>query len=342
MASENHRDLANAIKNVHQTLRQEAKKIGEEDAWREHCEKREVLKSYSQAMRKLATEHWDKNSADEQNKKAISRVKWIVEQCEDYFFTGKKLKAFQKEQALCLKYDLNIDILAEHEGISCKASDVVTVLDVGSCYNPFKNFPRFNVVAVDIAPASSDVHECDFLNVELREGECNPFNSDGKITSLKAASYDVVIFSLLLEYFPTSKQRYICCSKASKLLVPGGILCIVTPDSKHATANAGIMKKWRYALASEGLLRIEYDKLPHLHCMVFRKCIHSSLSRQWLSSMILSDTKNGKSVSGSPEQLMVIPQDYHSYAEEEDGFYVPEVRDSDESIATIFADLPTL
>lgn len=341
MATGNHRELANAIKNVHQTLRLEAKKIGEEKAWREHCQKSEVLQNYSQAMQQLATEHWEKNSSDTQNKRAVSRVQWIVKQCEDYFFSERKFQAFQKEIAFCSRFNLHGDILEEYKSKASEVPEVVNVLDVGSCYNPFKIFSRFNVVAVDIAPASFDVYKCDFLNLDVLEDKSKPTKLDGEITSLAAASFEVIIFSLLLEYLPSSKQRYKCCSKASKLLAPGGILCIVTPDSKHATANSGIMKKWRYALASEGLLRIEYDKLPHLHCMVFRKCIHPCLAREWLSSVMLSDTKKGKSISGSPEQLMVIPQDFHSYSEEQDNLK-HEVRDDDESIATIFADLPTL
>ena len=43
MASQNHRELANIVKNVHQMLRSEAHKVGEEMAWAEHCLRTDVL-----------------------------------------------------------------------------------------------------------------------------------------------------------------------------------------------------------------------------------------------------------------------------------------------------------
>lgn len=294
-------------------------------------------------MRQLATEFWDKNADDDQNIKAVSRVSWTVKQCEDYFFCGGMDVAFKKEIALCLRFNLDTLEILQHSPDPDNVLGNLRVLDVGSCYNPFQKFSKFDVVAVDIAPASNDVQECDFLDLKILERGSKPLNFSGKITELSAASFDVVVFSLLLEYLPSCKQRYICCSNASRVLTPGGILCIITPDSKHATANSGVMKKWKYALANEGLLRIEYDKLPHLHCMVFRKCMHSTLSKQWLSSSVASDLKKGKSFSGPPEELMVIPQDFQNYSPEQDEENVEfDIRDDDETIASIFAGLPAL
>lgn len=43
MASDGHQALASTIKNVHQTLRLEARKVGEEKAWQDHCQRVEVL-----------------------------------------------------------------------------------------------------------------------------------------------------------------------------------------------------------------------------------------------------------------------------------------------------------
>lgn len=288
-------------------------------------------------MRQLATEFWDKNADDDQNKKAVSRVRWIIKQCEDYYFSGGMHDAFERENSLCSKYNITTNTTTQSR---ISVTERLKVLDVGSCYNPFHKFPRFDVIAVDIAPASSDVHQCDFLNLKILDDSITPMNPCGKISELTAASFDVVVFSLLLEYLPSSKQRYSCCSKASRLLTPGGILCIVTPDSKHATANAQIFKKWKYALANEGLLRIQYDKLPHLHCMVFRKCINSTLPHHWLSKSLETEIKRGKPVLDQPHQLMVIPQDFQSHKESNEGNGTADARDNDETVASIFADLP--
>lgn len=296
-------------------------------------------------MRLLATEHWDKNADDVQNKNAVSRISWIVKQCEDYYYSGGITEAFNKELTSCVRFKLETDNIVSRKPHSYIVAPKLRVLDVGSCYSPFKNVSRFDVVAIDIAPASEDVMQCDFLNLEVTEQNGTPLNSNGRIRQLPASSFDVIIFSLLLEYLPSSKLRYVCCSKASQLLVPGGILCIITPDSKHATANSGIMKKWKYALANLGLLRIQYDKLPHLHCMVFRKCVHSTLSQHWLTSSLASELKRGKSFTDEPEQLMVIPQDGHSYPEcdqYDKDYVINNTRDDDETVASIFADLPAL
>ncbi|XP_034232409.1 S-adenosylmethionine sensor upstream of mTORC1 [Thrips palmi] len=341
MASDGHQALASSIKNVHQTLRLEARKVGEEKAWFDHCQRGEVLQTYAQAMKQLATEHWDRNADDDQNKKAVSRISWIVKQCEDYYYSDGMNESFSKELALCLRFKLDTNEILDHKPDKHILRPKLRVLDVGSCYNPFKKFPRFDVVAVDIAPASEDVLHCDFLNLEVTDQRSAKLHSNERIHQLCAASFNVVIFSLLLEYLPSSKQRYVCCSKASQLLAPGGILCIVTPDSKHATANSGIMKKWKYALANVGLLRIQYDKLPHLHCMVFRKCVHSTVSKQWLTSSLASESRKGKFFD-APEQLMAIPQDYHLYQEHEKECVIDDTRDDDETVASIFADLPAL
>ncbi|KAJ1523519.1 hypothetical protein ONE63_001371 [Megalurothrips usitatus] len=342
MAEKKHKDLASAIKNVHQTLRLEARKVGEEKAWLEHCGKTDVLQNYAKAMRQLATEFWEKNAIDEQNKGAVSRVQWTVEQCEKYFFMGGSLDAFNKEISLCRKFNVETNEIAKSLHGILRVPQNLKVLDVGSCYNPFQKFSKFDVVAVDIAPASNDVYECDFLNLKVLEKGDTSQNAGGKIAELVEGSFDVVVFSLLLEYFPSCKQRYTCCSKASKLLAPAGILCIITPDSKHATANSGIMKRWRYALANEGLLRIEYDKLPHLHCMVFRKCVHPLLAKEWLSSSLSTENRKGKNFSDPPEELMVIPQDFQCYSEKDERNVVDDVREEDEAIASAFADLPEL
>lgn len=292
---------------------------------------------YAQAMCKLATEYWERNANDDQNKGAVSRVQWVVQHCENYYFSGGLKNAFAKEISLCHRFNLKTgDILEPNSPTQLR------VLDVGSCYNPFQGYSRFEVVAIDIAPASRDVHQCDFLNVEILEKGGWSQNVTGRITDLTKESFDVVVFSLLLEYLPSSKQRYTCCSNASKLLAPGGILCVITPDSKHASANSRIMKKWKFALAHAGLLRIEYEKLPHLHCMVFRKCCHPDLAVQWLNSSLVAENRKGTSFSDSPDQLMVIPQDFNYYSENDSDADAVDVRDDDETIASAFADLPEL
>ena len=51
-----------------------------------------------------------------------------------------------------------------------------------------------------------------------------------------------------------------------------GVLVIVTPDSSHVNKRAAQMKSWQTALETHlGFKRFKYEKLTHLHCMIFRK-----------------------------------------------------------------------
>ena len=92
-----------------------------------------------------------------------------------------------------------------------------------------------------------------------------------KIKYLVESSYDAVIFCLLLEYIPTPELRLKCCEKAYRLLRAGGVLVIVTPDSKHVGRNVYLYKYWQMALMSLGFMRIKYEKHEHFHAMAFRK-----------------------------------------------------------------------
>ena len=86
-----------------------------------------------------------------------------------------------------------------------------------------------------------------------------------------AESCHVVVFSLLLEYLPTSRQRIACCQTAWKLLVVDGLLLIVTPDSRQQHRNHRFTRDWRKTIESIGFARCRYEKLQHLHCMAFRR-----------------------------------------------------------------------
>ena len=45
----------------------------------------------------------------------------------------------------------------------------ISVLDVGSCYNPFKEFEELDVLPLDLCPALESVYQCDFLTVPVGE-----------------------------------------------------------------------------------------------------------------------------------------------------------------------------
>ncbi|XP_060533545.1 S-adenosylmethionine sensor upstream of mTORC1 [Cylas formicarius] len=268
MASLEHISLANFIKSVHKKLREEAVILGVEEAWQSHCNDSETLKQYSNAMKSLATEYWETRCMERRS--AYSRIDWVFQSCKEYFLYIHKYR--DKEVSVSRKHNIEKrDIVFSSFGNKLK------LLDVGSCYNPFKQFLEFEVTAIDIAPASSEVFKCDFLTINVdRE-----LIIEDKVISLRESSFDIVVFCLLLEYLPSSNQRFECCQKAYQLLKPEGILVIITPDSKHVGANAKLMKSWRLVLAKMGFMRVKYEKLTFLHCMIFRKAAAQNVAQRW-------------------------------------------------------------
>lgn len=311
-ASEDHLKLSSEIKSLHSTLRQKTKKLGAKRAWQDHLQAKSKLQSYAKAMKDLAVNHWEVNNRKqkEANSKAQqrSRIEWTVNYCREYFLSEDLITKIRQRE-LRLLDELKIDCTEINRLIAERKVPVekIKLLDVGSCYNPFNPFPEFNVTAVDIAPAIEEVFECDFLNVELGDSTVvSEIDSKSqKISKLNLKSYDVVVFSLLLEYLPTSEQRLKCCEKACKLLKDEGLLCIITPDSKHIGMNAKLMKTWRYALAQLGLGRIKIEKLEHITCMVFRKCLDPEISLRW--SRLHKEPYM--------EYVMEIPQDFNDTEE---------------------------
>jgi 25S rRNA (adenine2142-N1)-methyltransferase len=164
----------------------------------------------------------------------------------------------------------------------------IRVLDVGSCYNPFAVFADLQVTALDIAPAVPSVARCDFLSVPVTAEVTRIHSSNGDscdlkresfgldghgfitIHNLQTSSFQVVVFGLLLSYMPCPHQRFACCKKARALLEPGGLLVITSEDSSHVGKAVLRMKAWKRAIESLGFQRWRYEKLPHLHGLVFR------------------------------------------------------------------------
>lgn len=219
-------------------------------------------------MFELATDYWSKSA---KNGSAHCRIEWIINQCKDYYHNNGFKKFWDKEVHLS-KIQLPEDQSIQPEYYS--KIELLKILDVGSCYNPLSKEELFDVRAVDIAPYSKDVEKCDFISLKISNFDIYN-NHDNSVCGLCENSYDTVVFSLFLEYIPSANKRFLCCKNAYNLLKPGGILIIVTPDSKHQGSNSKIINtSWKVLLAKLGFMRIKYEKLTHLHCMVFRKCIY--------------------------------------------------------------------
>ncbi|XP_047985714.1 S-adenosylmethionine sensor upstream of mTORC1 [Leguminivora glycinivorella] len=290
MASKEHKELANIIKEVHASLRKSSLEVGAENAWREHCKNKNILSKYAESMHKLATTHWEKTCGSEHSE-AISRIEWTADLVHSYFLQKCYLSHRLKEYEIAVK--MNIEITMEEH-----FAEPLKLIDVGSCYNPFQKYSFFDVLAVDLCPANMSVYECDFLEVPCG---ASLKKTAKKINQLPTQHFDIVTFCFLLEYLPSSCLRIKACIKAYDILKPGGILVINTPDSKHVGANGKLMKNWRYTLACIGFSRIKYEKFKHMHCMAFRKSLNKDVAIRWAT--LHKDT--------NMEFTLHIPQDFN-------------------------------
>lgn len=269
-------------------------------------------------MHKLASEFWDTNN---KNEPSSCRISWIANNVLKYF-QDDYLHEITREKSLAQRFNVNWDV---DNDISMPENPFY-LLDVGSCYNPFQKYLSFKVMPIDLAPAIENVVKCDFLSVSL-DFELNIF--ENVCHTIPLSTFDIVVFSLFLEYFPSPQQRYKCCEKAYKVLKPGGLLVIATPDSSHASYNSLLMKNWKISLSNLGFWRIKYEKLTHIHCMMFRKCLIEQIPRTWLHCM---------NITCNVEDLITIPQDSRNYDEIDDSSKIQEQRD-DNTVVNLFSEL---
>ncbi|XP_041350485.1 S-adenosylmethionine sensor upstream of mTORC1-like [Gigantopelta aegis] len=214
----------------------------------------------------------------------------------------------------------------------------IRLLDVGSCYNPFLQFPEFLAVGIDISPAKPSVYRCDFLHLEtvkplqVASDTLTTYvnNLRDPIEKLPRDIFHMVVFSLLLEYFPSAYQRWLCCQKAHSLLTINGLLLIITPDSKTQHKNAGMIKSWRVAIESMGFVRWRYVKQEHLHCMAFRK-----VAKPESDNCLVNDV--------SPDMLY-IPQDFNDLGHDDAilSHYSPFTAEDEDYFRSTMSELPAL
>ncbi|RUS80647.1 hypothetical protein EGW08_011597 [Elysia chlorotica] len=341
MVKDQHQKLSGVIKGLHKQLRRAYRESDGDhvSVWERHIKDSARMERYAQAMHQLATQHWSvhpdtriqwcRQAALEYffgggiHLALEKDMKRKMRQCLSKTptdLTNHTLKEF----GTCtsedeIKNNFEEEMQQVRENIPAKGH--VRLLDVGSCYNPFLECPEFESIGIDLSPATQSVYQCDFLQLELTPSLAHPPSSSdlnptplttalglslapqsSPVTRLPRASFQVVVFSLLLEYLPAAAQRWACCVKAHSLLQPHGLLLIVTPDSNSAYRNAPMMKSWRQALEHLGFHRWKYHKMEHVHCMAFRK-VKEELPERFPESV---------------ENLLYIPQDFSDACYDDD------------------------
>jgi len=151
----------------------------------------------------------------------------------------------------------------------------VTVLDIGSCTNPFGRFPELEPLALDLNPQlGKGVVKGDFLELpimhsaDVASGERYRIGPSSELQCLTAGSFDVVVLSLVLSYQGDAQQRSEMVARARRCLREGGLLIIVevascllpnkyvdiaTWDFRRAAA------KWSSVIEGAGFQRLRFE-----------------------------------------------------------------------------------
>jgi len=332
MVDANHLTLASNIKSVHKSLRKAvAKGEDPEIVWQKHLDNHQVLQNYASSMRDLATNHWPLLSSQDED---TCRIVWIHNQIVGYFHEGGMAEEWKKDEKRRNKLGEGFGV-AQNEAIQING---LAVLDVGSCYNPFSRYKNLFIIPIDIAPADNQVFKCDFLSVKM--SDVNIF-SDSEVVSLSRGGFKAVIFSFLLEYLPTTRQRYKCVKKAAEILEKDGLLVIVTPDSCHSTKNSRQLKDWRTGLGLMGLAKVTYEKTKHFHGLTYRK-----VSEQQKDLVVLEVAKKLSITGDATEEyisdLFYIPQDFNQSDKDEKQEQVEFTEEERENLIEDFLELPGL
>ena len=257
----------------------------------------EALKTYAVAAHFMGAKDWVKNGND-----------WMRNQAVQYFLQGgaKKRRLKDQRKSSGSEQCSNGDRKRKSSEPVNGSGDLLRLVDVGSCYNPFESPTDksiFEVVALDLRPVDdSSVYKCDFL--ELRVGGSTSSliatllpgcgkgasNSSFKLCQLPGGNYDVVCMSLVLSYLPSPQSRLHMVSKARELLKGpcsssegyyGGLLLIVEKESVLAgSLSPELKKRWRESVESVGFAHLRYELLStgdrRSHCYAFRAVDRSS------------------------------------------------------------------
>ena len=103
----------------------------------------------------------------------------------------------------------------------------IRLLDVGSCYDPFRRFEDLEVTAFDLCPAPTaaapTVFKGDMLTMSITPSDSSaipttPGAADETLKSLPQGSFDVVTLCLVLSYIPDPWDRTRAVWNARRLL----------------------------------------------------------------------------------------------------------------------------
>jgi hypothetical protein len=220
---------------------------------------------------------------------------WMLSMCADYFRGGYALRTYRRRAARRGGDAIAATAaVARPDGECDRDSDLlegrdVRLLDVGSCYNPFKEAAGFKVTALDLCPTDASVLQCDFLALQVG-GDAPVLTERSGVTqlvSLAPASFEAVTMSLVLNYLPSPELRADMVAKARQLLVPAnegrphssGLLLIAEKESAFAAdkdaSGRTLVSAFEGAVEAAGFERVTHRELRvdgrTTHVFTFRR-----------------------------------------------------------------------
>ena len=238
-----------------------------------------ALARYADSMATLAQQHW----APDEETRGGCRIAWCVETAREFFRAslgteaGAQRGRGTKRPAPDSAAERLVDSRTEGNGARLK------LLDVGSCYDPFRRFGDLDVTAFDLCPAPTaapTVFTGDMLRLDVLPpsdsadslAPSEPITPGAQLAALPQGSFDCVTLCLVLSYIPDPLERTRAVWTARRLLRPRGLLLIVTPHSTNRQSNSvslPIFSEWRAALAELGFKHHTYNRLARHHALAF-------------------------------------------------------------------------
>ncbi len=267
-------------------------------AWRAATSDASALREYADAAGKIGSRRWVRDGID-----------WCVGTSRTFFREGGGSNLARREatrlsyasRGLPLEPSLASAIVAAAEARGGPPPQQrIRLLDVGACQSLFDGYDDIDPLAVDLCPhpAHPSVLQCDFLELGVTE-RCTPPailpSNDfpaGALASLPAASFDVVVLSLVLSYLPLPRLRGAMIAKARRLLpTPDppscdeaaprtasfrrGLLLVVDTfslDQRRASSRAdsgSYLRRWVEAVEGLGFTFLRHTLLPRSHALAF-------------------------------------------------------------------------
>lgn len=235
--------------------------------------------------------------------------------------------------------------LTDRMKASAKEDCPLHVLDVGSCYGPFRTkrlSPHIPLIVTSLdlephCPSTGDlspVIAADWLTAEIAF-TTEPFESttddsvqiqDGgrvevtiehpsgagacgryRLVRLAAASYDAVVFCLLLSYLPSPSLRYLACLHAFLVLKEGGMLVVLSTRTQ-GSRQVPWVQEWSEAIESAGFIREHVQTREKVVVLAFRKSsarLQKALLPQPTPDGAVDDALPSKEVVGQWKRVML-------------------------------------